>query len=183
MSKDAHITINTPLSRTDPFVLENLVNQGIILGPVLNNCSLDRITKEGSGYQMGLASTKSSEHVDDIADVNRKFSSLCYNNKLIEKIQHEKDFSSKKCELLKEGSKSSDRFIDVNNKSITNSECTKYFGEHFNNFGTNSDPVDGRVKKLKAPQLNLLLCVKKFSFQQTSKVLCFCHIDKCFFQD
>ena len=102
-------------------MLENLVKQGTVLDPVLNNCSLDRIPKEeGSGYQMGLANVKSLEFVDDIADVNRNFSSLCHSNKLIENIQHEKrlNFSSKKCELLKGGSKSSDGFIYVNNKSI-----------------------------------------------------------------
>ena len=90
MVKKVHITINTPLGGTDPFVLENLVKQGTVLGAVLNNCSLGRIPKEGSGYQMGLANIKSLEFVDDIADVNRNFSSLCHSNKLIEHIQHEK---------------------------------------------------------------------------------------------
>ena len=51
LSKKASISINTPLGRTDPFVLENLVKQGTVLGPVLDNCSLDRVPKEGSGYQ------------------------------------------------------------------------------------------------------------------------------------
>ena len=105
LGRKAHITINTSLGRTDPFVLKNLVKQGTVLGPVLgpviNNCSLDRIPKEGSGYQMGLANIKSLESVDDIADVNQNFSSLSHSNKLIENIQHEKrlNFSSKKCEL------------------------------------------------------------------------------------
>ena len=54
LSKKASISFSTPLGRTDPFVLENLVKQGTVLGPVLNNCYLDRVPKEGSGYQMGL---------------------------------------------------------------------------------------------------------------------------------
>ena len=33
LGNKAHITINTPLGRADPFVLENLVKQGTILGP------------------------------------------------------------------------------------------------------------------------------------------------------
>ena len=32
----ASISINAPLGRTNPFVLENLVKQGTVLGPVLN---------------------------------------------------------------------------------------------------------------------------------------------------
>ena len=90
LSRKAHTTINTPLGRTNPFVLENLVKQGTVLGPVLNNCSVDIIPKEGSGYQMGLANIKFLEFVDDIADVNRNFSYLSHSNKLIESIQHEK---------------------------------------------------------------------------------------------
>ena len=35
----------------DPFVVNNLVRQGTVLGPILNNCSLDQIYKEGKGYQ------------------------------------------------------------------------------------------------------------------------------------
>ena len=64
--------INTPLGRTDPFVSENLVKQGIVLGAELNNCSLERILKEGSGYQVGLANIKSLEFADDIADFYTK---------------------------------------------------------------------------------------------------------------
>ena len=121
MSKKAHITINTPLGRTDPLVLENLVKKGTVWGPVLNNCSLDRIPKERSGDQMELANITSLEFVDGIADVNRDFCSLCHSNKLIENIRHKKrfNFSSKKCEPLKVGSKSSDRFIYVK-KQVNN---------------------------------------------------------------
>ena len=50
VEQKVQITINTPLGETDPFILENLIKQGTVLGPVLNNCSLDRIPKEGSGY-------------------------------------------------------------------------------------------------------------------------------------
>ena len=56
-----------------------------------NLVKLGRISKEGSGYQMGPANIKSLEFVDYIADVNRNLSSLCHSNKLIENIQHEKD--------------------------------------------------------------------------------------------
>ena len=54
LSKKASILINTSLGRTDPFVLENLVKQGTVLGPVLNNCSLDRVPKEVQGIKWDL---------------------------------------------------------------------------------------------------------------------------------
>ena len=149
LSKKASISINTPLGRTDPLVLENLVKQGTILRPVLTNRSLDRVPKESSGYQMGLVNIKSLEFVDDIADVNRDFSSLCHSNRLIENIQHEKrlTFSSKKCELLRVRFKTLGESIYVNNKSVTNSDRIKYLGDYVNSNGSNSDLIDARVKK------------------------------------
>ena len=107
--------------------------------------------------------------------MNRNFKSLCHSNKLIENIQHAKrlDFSSKKCELLKVGSKSSDWLIYVNNKSITNSECTKYLGDHFNSFDTSSDLVDARVKQAKGSTTELIVMCKEaqFSSNQLSAML------------
>ena len=119
---------------------------------------------------MGFANIKSLESVDDIADVNRNFNSLCHSNKLIEKIQHEKmlNFSSKKYELLKVGLKSSNGHIYVNNKSITNSECTKYLGDHFNSFGSSSYLVHARVKKAKGSTIEPLCKEAQFSSNQLS---------------
>ena len=110
---------------------------------------------------MGLANIELLEFVDDISDVNRNFSSLCHNNKLIE---NRLNFSSKKCELLKVGSKSSDGFIYVNNKPIANSECAKYLGDHFNSLGTNSYLVDARVKKAKGSTIELIAMCKEAQF-------------------
>ena len=172
MSKKASISINTPLGRTDPFVLENLVKQGTVLGPVLNNCSLDRVPKEGSGYQMGLVNIKSLEFVDYIADVNRDFNSLCHSNRLTENIHHEKRlaFSSKKCELLRVGFKTLGESIYVNNKSVTISDCTKYLGDYVNSNGSNSDLINARVRKAQGSIIELTFICKEaqFSLNQIS---------------
>ena len=42
--------------------------QGTVLGPILNNCTLDTICKDGSVYQMGHVVTKPMEFVDDLTD-------------------------------------------------------------------------------------------------------------------
>ena len=44
-----NITIKTPFGDTQVLPLENLVKQGTVFGPVLNNCSLDRVCKESWG--------------------------------------------------------------------------------------------------------------------------------------
>ena len=35
------IAVRTPFGNTEPFQLYNIVKQGTVLGPVLNNCDLD----------------------------------------------------------------------------------------------------------------------------------------------
>ena len=91
MSKKASITVKTPLGNASPFVIKNFVKQGTVLGPILNNCSLDRICKEGNGYQFGQVNIKPLEFVDDLADPNHSSMSAHVSNSVIEQIQFEKD--------------------------------------------------------------------------------------------
>ena len=46
----------------------NIVKQGAILRPVLNNVSLDRVCKESYAHHLGSIEIRSLEFVDDIAD-------------------------------------------------------------------------------------------------------------------
>ena len=41
LNKKAMITVRTPFGNTVPFQINNIVKQGTVLGPVLNNGSLD----------------------------------------------------------------------------------------------------------------------------------------------
>ena len=68
MNTKASVTIKTPMGDTYPLILSNLVKQGTVLGPVLNNCSLDRFSKESFGYNFGSVGIKPLEFVDDIAN-------------------------------------------------------------------------------------------------------------------
>ena len=65
-----NVTIKAPFGHTQVLPLENLVKQGTVLGPALNNCSLDRVCQESLGYHIGSVEIKSMEFVDDIADPN-----------------------------------------------------------------------------------------------------------------
>ena len=70
LNQRAEIVVRTPFGDTDSFVVNNLVRQGTVLGPILNNCSLDQICKEGKSYQNGNIQLKPLEFIDDIADPN-----------------------------------------------------------------------------------------------------------------
>ena len=68
LNQRAETVVRTPFGETDPFVVNNLVRQSAILGPILNNCSLDPICKEGKSYQNGNIQLKPLKFVGDIAD-------------------------------------------------------------------------------------------------------------------
>ena len=70
LNKKAMITVRTPVGNTEPFQINNIVKQDTVLGPVLNNCSLDDNCAEGQGYVMGTVAIKALEFVDDIANLN-----------------------------------------------------------------------------------------------------------------
>ena len=114
----ANITIKTPFEGTQVLPLENHVKQGTVLGPVLNNCSLDRACKGSLGYYIGSVEIKSMEFVDDIADPNNDEVSAKFSIRVVEQIQFEKrlTLSAEKCELLKFDSKCNVENLTVNKK-------------------------------------------------------------------
>ena len=87
INKRSNITVKTPFGDTYPFLAEEIVKQGTVLGPVLNNCSLDDACKEGKWYQYGTVKRKPLEFVDHIADPNRNKYDAQISNKVIISIQ------------------------------------------------------------------------------------------------
>ena len=104
---EANVTIKTPLGDTEPLFRSNFVKQGTVLGPVLNKCSLNKLSTYCIGYNFGSVQINSMEFVDDLADPNRDKQSALASNAVLEAIQHEKQltFSAEKCELFKINSK------------------------------------------------------------------------------
>ena len=90
LNTKASLTIKTPMGDTHPLLLSNLVKQGTILGPVLNNCSLDRFSQESFSYQFGSVEIKTSLFVDDISDPNSCKTTATLSNKVLEDIQQQK---------------------------------------------------------------------------------------------
>ena len=150
MNIKATATIKTPFGDTDPLFLSNFVKQGTVLGPVLNNCSLNKLSTDNIGYNFGSVQIKSMEFVDDLADPNRDKQSAQASNAVLQAIQHEKrlTLSAEKCELLKINSKG-DTSLKVNGRSMKQVNVACYLGDHFNRQGNNSDLCKERVTKAK----------------------------------
>ena len=148
LNTKANIVVKSPFGETKLFICSSIVKQGTVLGPVLSNCSLDRILVESHGYFLGSVEIKPIEFVDDIADPNEGQLSAQMTNKITEHIQHERRlmFSEEKCELLKVNSKEGDETIQANGKSVKTVRVVRYLGDHFNFKGNYKDLCKGRVK-------------------------------------
>ena len=120
-----------------------------MLGPVLNNCSLDTIGRDGPGYQMGHADIKLMLFVDDLADPIHNIQTASVSNQIIEQIQHEKrlNFSTRKCKLLVIGQVEDNSNLKVNNTTIKQVEHVKYLGDFINSQGNIFDLIKSRVNK------------------------------------
>ena len=81
------------------------MRQGTVVGPVLNNCSLDKVCHESGSYQSGTVDIKSLEFVDDIADPHDGLFQGRKSNCIIVSVQEQKKltFAAEKCKLLKIG--------------------------------------------------------------------------------
>ena len=141
MNTKANIVVKSPFGTTKQSICSSIVKQGTVLGPVLNNRSLDKIPVESHGYFLGSVEMKPIEFVDDTADPSEGQLPAQMNNRIIEHIKHEKRlmFSEEKCELVRINSKVSNSTIQVNGKSVKMVRVVRYLGDHFNFRGINKD--------------------------------------------
>ena len=162
LNKKASITVKTPLGNASPFVIINFVKQSTVLGTILNNCSLDRICKEGNGYQFGQVNIKRLEFVDDLADPNHSSMSAHVSNSVIKQIQFKKrlKFSAKKCELLTIGSNDA----GINGRTIKHVSIVKYLGDILNVQGSTVDMIKSRVDKCHGSVTELISICKEAHF-------------------
>ena len=165
MNMKARVTVKIPVGDTDAILLTNLVKQGTVLGPVLSNCSLNKMSTYSTGYNFGSVQIKPMEFVDDIADPSGEKAAAIASNSVLEGIQHERriSFSAKKCELLKINCNNSDGF-KVNGIGIKVVESGPYLGDLFNIKGDNPDMCRERHVKAKGTFVELCSLSRGLSF-------------------
>ena len=138
-------------------ILSNLVKQGTVLGPVLNNCSLDRFSKESFGYNFGSIGIKPLEF-DDIANPRSSRQTAVLSNKLLENIKHEKrvNFSAEKCELLKINYSIGNDGLLLNGEDIKSVRKVRYLGDVFSDKEITQNCARRDMIKLKVQLLSYL---------------------------
>ena len=152
---------------TYPLILSNLVKQGTVLGPLLNNCTWHRFSKESFGYNFESVGIQALEFVDDIANPSSSRQAAVLSNKLLENIQHEKrvNFSAEKCKLLKIISS-----LLLNGEKIKSVRKVRYLGDVFSD---NSEVCKDRHHKVKGTIIELFTLSKgiKFGMKQIESLL------------
>ena len=76
LNQRAEIVVRTPFGERDPLVVNNLARQSTVLGPILNNCSLDQICNEGKSYQMLRSHYRNYGEHKGLAVLNSELSKL-----------------------------------------------------------------------------------------------------------
>ena len=166
LNKKAMITVRTPVGNTEPFQINNIVKQGTVLGPVLNNCSLDDNCAEGQGYVMGTVAIKALEFVEDIADLNSGSENAANSNKIIVGIQERKrlTFAAEKCRILKINSFDFSNTVCVKGEDLKVVTQFKYLGDVLNSRGDNSEMIKDRVGKAVGTTNEIISLCKEVNF-------------------
>ena len=150
----------------------NLVKQGTVLGPILNNCPLDDICSEGHSHNMGTVEIKAMEFVDDIADPNNGYLEALKSNQTISSIQKRKRlaFSAEKCKILKINSTENSNSLFSSGIKLEAHPQFRYRGDISITRGTILHCVKTGPKRQQAPAM-ILLHYARSPFCETLKFL------------
>ena len=168
LNRKADVIVRTPFGNTQSFEICNLVKQGTVLGPILNNCSSDDICSEGHGHNIGTVEIKTLEFVDDIADPNNGYFEVLKSNQTISSIQKRKrlTFSAEKCKILKINSTDNSSSLFLSGIKLEADPLFKYLGDK----GNNSSLCEDRAQKAQAPAMKLFHYARS-PFWETLKFL------------
>ena len=177
LNTKAQSVVKTLFGQSEPFICSNVVRQGTVLGPVLNNCSIDKFSKESYPYFYGKTEIKSSEFVDDIANINDQHLAALSSNKIIQNVQDQKrlTFSTEKCEMFKINPTKTDAqaIISINGETVKSVSFARYLGDHFNVKGDNQKLCAERCSRAKDAIIELMAICHEVVFgrKQTEVML------------
>ena len=169
LNRKANVIVRTPFGNTQSFEICNLVKQGTVPGPILNNCSLDDICSEGHGHNMDTVEIKTLEFVDDIADPNNGYFEALKSNQTISFIQKRKrlTFSAEKCKILKINSTDNSSSLFLSGIKLEADPQFRYLGDIFNNKGSNSSLCEDRAQKVTGSSNEIISLCKESILENT----------------
>ena len=170
LNKTCCITAQTPFGPTDQLMVENLVKQGTVLGPILCGTSVSDYCKleanPYSGFYIGHVEVRSLGFMDDLNDINTNITDVVNSNDMAVHFESIKRlrFSADKCEIIKIGNHCEALpKLTINREIVKEKEKIKYLSDFFNSKGSNTALINERVTAMISVTPDLIAMGKEIS--------------------
>ena len=151
LNKKAKIVVKTPFGLTNESLIEDIVEQGTVLGPNLCSVSTAEYCETNTGVAVGRAIVSSLLFVDDIIDLNGNANGAAtsHENTIIFGRRKKLGYSRKKCKSMVINGKKSDELpsLYIDGVEVSMATVITYLGDLINNKGTNSDLIADRCQR------------------------------------
>ena len=151
LNKEATITVKTPYGMTESFTVEDIVEQGTVLGPVLCSVSTGEYCGINKGVSVGTAQISSLLFVDDVIDMstNCPDAEECHENAVVFSKKKKLPFAQTKCKSMVVNKRKNDQTpnLYIENHKVKDVGTIVYLGDVFNIKGNNTDLIEDRVRR------------------------------------
>ena len=164
LNKHAEISINSPYGPTEDIIVEDIVEQGTVLGSNLCSTSTAEYCETNKGIAVGDAIVSSLMFVDDTLDVNITTDDAeeSHVNATIFGRKKKLPYSKKKCKSLTvNGKKCRQPELFIDDTKIETVLTLVYLGDVFNSKGNTNDLAKDRIKRGTSAMIQIEALVKE----------------------
>lgn len=164
LNKRAQITVNTPYGPTEEITVEDIVEQGTVLGPNLCSTSTAEYCETNKGVAVGETIVSSLLFVDDAFDLSTTADDTeeSHVNAMIFGRRKKLPYSKKKCKSLTvNGKKCRQPELFIEDTKMEAAKFLVYLGDVINEKGNSNDLAKDRVKRGTSAMIRIEALVKE----------------------
>jgi hypothetical protein len=151
LNRQAIITVKTPYGLTSAAVVEDLVQQGRVLAPVLGSATTAEYCGSNKGVSVGTCKISSLAFVDDMMDLSDDApdAEIAHLNALNFSYKKKMNYSEGKCKGMAVHGKKHDKMpqMYIKDSLIELVSHLKYLGDIFQRNGKNDELIKDRIKR------------------------------------
>ena len=165
LNKTAKIVVKTPYGLTEESVIEDIVEQGTVLGPNLCSVSTAEYCETNKGVAVGGAVVSSLLFIDDVFDLNGSTQDtvVSHENAIVFGRRKKLGYSIKKCKsMILNGKKDTEPpSLFIEKVKVGTATVITCLGDPINNKGTNSDLIADRQQRGTSAMIRIEVLVKE----------------------
>ena len=165
LNKEAKFTVKTPYGATTRTVVQDIVEQGTVLGPVLCSSSTAEYCGTNTGVAVLDTIVSSLLWVDDTADLStcKHDAEDSHENAVLFGRKKKTPYSKKKCKTMVINGKKKDLPADlfIENFKLDAVQKIVYLGDVVNSKGSNSDLIADRIQRGKSAMIRTEALVRE----------------------